>query len=214
MIALEPLNRNESLRYMGGAGVKLNDEMTRLMDDCEARLLRTARPKYLYKIIDLPCAELTPGEDIKRHLEGCSKAALICATLGAEVDKLIRVSQISDMACAVVLDSMASVAIEQVCRKVDALIAESLPEKILTFRYSPGYGDYPIELQKTFLTLLDAPRKIGLSVSESCLLIPAKSVTAIAGISDKPVEKKRRGCAVCSLRETCRYRRNGDHCGF
>ena len=53
MIALEPLNRNESLRYMGGAGVKLNDEMTRLMDDCEARLLRTARPKYLYKIIDL-----------------------------------------------------------------------------------------------------------------------------------------------------------------
>ena len=118
------------------------------------------------------------------------------------------------MACAVVLDSMASVAIEQVCRKVDALIAESLPEKFLTFRYSPGYGDYPIELQKTFLTLLDAPRKIGLSVSESCLLIPAKSVTAIAGISDKPIEKKRRGCAVCSLRETCRYRRNGDHCGF
>ena len=154
------------------------------------------------------------GCDIKKHLEGCSKAALICATLGAEADKLIRVAQISDMASAVVLDSMASVAIEQVCRQVDGLIAELFPESYLTFRFSPGYGDYPIELQKTFLLILDAPRKIGLSASENSLLIPSKSVTAIAGISDKPIEKKRRGCAVCSLRETCRYRRNGDHCGY
>ena len=214
MIKLESLNRREAVRYMGGAGVEMNPAMERLMDDCEARLIQTVRPKYLYKIIDLPNGELTLGCDIKKHLEGCSKAALICATLGAEADKLIRVAQISDMASAVVLDSMASVAIEQVCRQVDGLIAELFPESYLTFRFSPGYGDYPIELQKTFLLILDAPRKIGLSASENSLLIPSKSVTAIAVISYKPKEKKRRGCAVCSLRETCRYRRNGDHCGY
>ena len=139
---------------------------------------------------------------------------LLCATLGAEVDRLIRVAQIRDMAKAVVLDSMASVAIEQVCQQADEIIAAQLPGCYLTFRYSPGYGDYPVELQKTFLTLLDAPRKIGLSVSDSCLLIPAKSVTAIAGISDLPIPQKKRGCAVCNLRETCQYRRNGEHCGF
>ena len=214
MIKLKSLNRREAVRYMGGAGVEMNPAMEQLMDDCEARLLQAVRPKYLYKIIDLPNDELLVGGDIKKHLEGCSKAALICATLGAEADKLIRVAQISDMASAVVLDSMASAAIEQVCRQVDALIAGLFPQSFLTFRFSPGYGDYPIELQKTFLRILDAPRKIGLSASESCLLIPAKSVTAIAGISDKPIEKKRRGCAVCNLRETCRYRKNGDHCGY
>ena len=46
------------------------------------------------------------------------------------------------------------------------------------------------------------------------LLIPAKSVTAIAGVSDAPIPQKKRGCAVCNLRETCQYRRNGEHCGF
>ena len=214
MIALKPLDRREVLRYLGGAKTAPNEQMNALMDSCEAELLRTARPKYLYQIIDLPCEELTVGNDIRRHLSGCSRAALLCATLGAEVDRLIRVAQVSDMARAVVLDSMASAAIEQVCAQADALIAAQFPKCFLTFRFSPGYGDYPIGLQKNFLRLLDAPRKIGLSVSESCLLVPAKSVTAIAGLSDRPVEQRRRGCAVCSLRKTCQYRKNGEHCGF
>lgn len=214
MMTLQKLNRREALRYLGGAGVQRNEVIERMMDDAEQELFRAAHPKFLYKIISLPDVELTVGEDIKRHLEGCNRAALLCATLGSEVDRLIRVAQIQDMAKAVVLDSMASVAIEQVCCQADELIAEQLPGCFLTFRFSPGYGDYPIELQKTFLTRLDAPRKIGLSASESYLLIPAKSVTAIAGISENPIPQKKRGCAVCNLRETCQYRRNGEHCGF
>ena len=139
---------------------------------------------------------------------------MICATLGAEVDRMIRVSQISDMPRAVVLDSFSSVAVEQVCQRVDALLAEKYPEYYFTFRYSPGYGDYPIELQKEFLSLLDAPRKIGLSANENYLLIPSKSVTAIAGMSHNPIKRKKRGCAVCDMRDRCKYRRNGEHCGF
>lgn len=214
MIALEKLNRREAVRYMGGARVEMNEKMESLLNICEAQLLKAARPKVLYKIIELPYEELLVGEDIRRHLEGCPRAAIMCATLGAEVDRLIRVAQVRDMAQAVALDALASTAIEQVCRQADEQLAEENGGWYLTFRFSPGYGDYPITLQKTFLRLLDAPRKIGLSVSESCLLVPAKSVTAIAGLSKTPVAKVRRGCAVCSLRETCKYRKNGDHCGF
>ena len=118
------------------------------------------------------------------------------------------------MAQAVVLDAMASTAIEQVCAQVDEIIAAQNPERFMTFRFSPGYGDYPISLQRDFLRLLDAPRKIGLSLSESCLLVPAKSVTAVAGLSASPVPRRKRGCAVCNLKMTCQYRRNGEHCGF
>lgn len=214
MITLDRINRREAVRYMGGAGVEMNAGMERLMDGCEQELLRAVQPKYLYQIVDLPQETLMAGEDIRRHLQGCRQAVLFCATLGAAVDRLLRVAQVRDMAKAVVLDSMASAAIEQVCRQADERIAAQLPGQYLTFRFSPGYGDYPIELQKTFLRLLDAPRKIGLTVSDSCLLIPAKSVTAVAGISDAPVERQRRGCAVCNLRDTCQYRKNGDHCGF
>ena len=214
MITLQSLNKAEAVRYLGGAGVAPNDAMNALLDDCERELLSVIDAKYLYRVIDLPCGELTQGQDIKKHLAGCQRAAVLCATLGAGVDRLLRVSQIADMSRAVVLNSLAAAAIEQVCDEAERLIAERVSEPYFTFRFSPGYGDYPIGLQKTFLRLLDAPRKIGLSVSESCLLVPAKSVTAIAGLSDRPVEQRRRGCAVCSLRKTCQYRKNGEHCGF
>ncbi|MBQ5686801.1 MAG: hypothetical protein IIV23_03795 [Ruminococcus sp.] len=214
MITLTPLNRREAVRYLGGAGVQMNAEMERLMDVCEAQLLGAAQPKFVWKRIDWPCEALTAGEDIERHLSGCTQAVLLGATLGAAVDRLIRVAQIRDMAQAVVLDSMASVAVEQVCTQADALLARQFPDMYMTFRFSPGYGDYPITLQADFLRLLDAPRKIGLTATEHYLLTPAKSVTAIAGLSPEPIEKQRRGCAVCSLRNTCQYRKNGEHCGF
>lgn len=138
---------------------------------------------------------------------------MMCATIGSEIDKLIRISQISDMAMAVVLDSFASVAVEQVCQKVDEILAEKYSGKYMTFRFSPGYGDYPIEMQKEYLRILDAPRKIGLTTGDSCLLVPSKSVTAILGISDNPIERRKRGCAICSMKGKCRFRRNGEHCG-
>lgn len=214
MITLEKLNRKEAVRYLGGAGIQLNYRMDKLMDECEKDILEKANPKFLYIEKELPCDAIIKGEDIKNHLSGCSKAVLMCATLGTEVDKLIRINQISDMAKAVVLDSFASVAVEQVCNKVDELLAQKYSGLNLTFRFSPGYGDYPIELQKDFLQLLDAPRKIGLTTNDNFLLMPTKSVTAVLGISEQPIERKKRGCAICNMRDKCKFRRNGEHCGF
>ena len=213
MITLTNLNRDEAKRYLGGADIVPDDKMLSLFDNCEKEVITRAKPKYLYKIIDLPDDELIIGEDIRAHLAGCEKAAVICATLGADIDKMLRISQISDMPRAVVLDSFASTAVEQVCREVDKILAEKNPEYYFTFRFSPGYGDYPIELQRSILDMLDAPRKIGLSLNESYLLIPSKSVTAIAGMSKKPIERKKRGCAVCDMRDRCKYRKSGEHCG-
>lgn len=214
MIKLEKLNRNEAIRYLGGTGIQINEQMQRLMDDCEREVIEKAVPKYLYIELDLPCDAVMGGKDIANHLEGCEKAILMCATLGAEIDRLIRISQISDMARAVMLDSFASVAVEQVCNRVDEIITEKYDGYNMTFRFSPGYGDYPLSLQQDFLRMLDAPRKIGLTTNDNFLLMPSKSVTAVAGLSKNPIERKKRGCAICNMRGNCRYRRNGEHCGF
>lgn len=214
MITLEKLNRSEAIRYLGGAGIQMNDQMEVLMDECEKMVLEKAAPKFLYIELDLPCDTIMGGKDIANHLDGCEKAILMCATLGAEIDKLIRISQISDMAKAVVLDSFASVAVEQVCNKVDEIIAEKYDGYYMTFRFSPGYGDYPISLQQDFLRMLDAPRKIGLTTNENFLLMPTKSVTAVMGLSKNPIERKKRGCAICNMRGKCRFRKNGEHCGL
>ena len=213
MRELEELNRNEAVRYLGGAGIRLNYRMDVLMDECEKAVLEKASPKYLYVEKDLPCPQIMGGKDIESHLNGCEKAIVMCATVGSEVDKLIRISQISDMARAVVMDSLASVAVEQVCNAFDKIIAEKYSAYNMTFRFSPGYGDYPIELQKIILQMLDAPKKIGLCTNDNFLLTPTKSVTAVLGLSKNPIERKKRGCAICNMRETCKFRRKGLHCG-
>lgn len=213
MIELEKLNRNEAVRYLGGAGIRLNYRMDVLMDECEKAVLEKALPKYLYVEKDLPCPQIMGGKDIESHLNGCEKAIVMCATVGSGVDKLIRISQISDMARAVVMDSLASVAVEQVCNAFDKIIAEKYSDYNMTFRFSPGYGDYPIELQKIILQMLDAPKKIGLCTNDNFLLTPTKSVTAVLGLSKNPIERKKRGCAICNMRETCKFRRKGLHCG-
>ena len=213
MIELEKLNRNEAVRYLGGVGIRLNYRMDVLMDECEKAVLEKASPKYLYVEKNLPCPQIMGGKDIESHLNGCEKAIVMCATVGSEVDKLIRISQISDMARAVVMDSLASVAVEQVCNAFDKIIAEKDSDYNMTFRFSPGYGDYPIELQKIILQMLDAPKKIGLCTNDNFLLTPTKSVTAVLGLSKNPIERKKRGCAICNMRETCKFRRKGLHCG-
>ena len=213
MIELEKLNRNEAVRYLGGAGIRLNYRMDVLMDECEKAVLEKASPKYLYVEKDLPCPQIMGGKDIESHLNGCEKAIVMCATVGSEVDKLIRISQISDMARAVVMDSLASVAVEQVCNAFDKIIAEKYSDYNMTFRFSPGYGDYPIELQKIILQMLAAPKQIGLCTNDNFLLTPTKSVTAVLGLSKNPIERKKRGCAICNMRETCKFRRKGLHCG-
>lgn len=213
MIEFEKLNRNEAVRYLGGAGIRLNYRMDVLMDECEKAVLEKASPKYLYVEKDLPCPQIMGGKDIESHLNGCEKAIVMCATVGSEVDKLIRISQISDMARAVVMDSLASVAVEQVCNAFDKIIAEKYSDYNMTFRFSPGYGDYPIELQKIILQMLDAPKKIGLCTNDNFLLTPTKSVTAVLGLSKNSIERKKRGCAICNMRDTCKFRRKGLHCG-
>ena len=50
-------------------------------------------------------------------------------------------------------------------------------------RFSPGYGDLSITIQKDFLQALNADKTVGLSLSEGNLMIPEKSVTAFIGVS-------------------------------
>ena len=152
--------------------------------------------------------------DILRHLEGCGSCVLLACTLGARVDAALRAAGASDMAYAVVLDALASVAVEQTADAAEQTLRNEEREEgqFLTGRFSPGYGDYPIAVQNDLLRLLDAPRKIGLCATPAHLLTPRKSVTAVLGVAGHPVTGRRAGCANCALRERCAYRKEGKTC--
>ena len=219
---LEKLNRAEAFRYMGHKGGEIPANIEALADECEQQLLKNIAPKFTWRVFDIENkpegVEIkgTPlvfkGSGVAAHLRTCEKCALLCATLGGGADSVIRSYEACAMEKAVVADCLASAAIEQVCDLAEREIREKLPGMYFTWRFSPGYGDFPLDVQADFIKTMDAQRRIGLSVSESLILIPRKSVTAVIGISERELPKVRRGCVSCNMRDRCEFRKSGKHC--
>ena len=232
---LTGINRKETLQYLGYLGSRIPEELEADITRCEQQILTTARPHAVWR-----CFELLPdgsfrgtafrpeGKNVPELLKECSGVILMAATLGSEAELLLRRSQIRNMSeaelllrrsqirnmgDAVILDAAASAAIENVCDNLCEDLAGEFAPKHLTDRFSPGYGDFPFSQQRDFFEVLDITRRIGVSLSASGLMLPQKSVTALIGVSDRPQPHRHRGCASCVLFETCRFRKEGTHCG-
>ena len=213
--ALSPLDLDEVLRYMGCPAEKADPETRTLVKTCAREMEAAARPRWTGRVLDITLEEdgvrlegglLLPGRDLRKHLEGCERAAVFCATLSAQADALIRRWESRDMLRALALDCCATAGVEQVCDQVEQEIESQFPGCSFPFRFSPGYGDFSIEHQRDFSRLLDTPRKIGLTVTESCLLAPIKSVTAVIGLSPEKQDCHRKGCEECGKTD-CNFRR-------
>ena len=221
-ITLNQLNIDEVLRYMGCHPDRADPATRALAEDCAAQVLQTVTPRWTWRVFDLTFETggvrmgglLLPGEDLRTHLKGCERAALFCATLGAGADALIRRAESGDMARALALDCAAAAAVEEVCDQIELELQALFPGCSFPFRYSPGYGDLPLTLQGDLLALLDALRRVGLTASASNILLPRKSVTAILGIAQSPIERKSRSCLGCPAHDGCQYRKSGGHCGI
>lgn len=217
---LTGIDRNEALRYLGYRGGALPDGAEAAVERCERLLMNVAKPRAVWRQFGLmPDGTLVgtgfrpAGEDIRAHLAGCDRVILMAATLGAEVEALLRRTQVTNLADAVTLDACASAAVENVCDNLCADIATELAPLYLTERFSPGYGDLPLSQQRELFCVLDVTRRIGVTLTDSGLMLPQKSVTAILGVSANPVSKRQGGCAACSMQETCVYRKEGKTCG-
>lgn len=203
------VDRRQWLRRLGVPG-EGDEKLEQSLAQAENLLLKNAQPQGIYRVLSLGDIALG-GNAIKKHLKGCRELAIMGVTIGAGVDRLIRQSQIRDMAEAVILDCGASVLTEQICDSFEARIREET-QGYLTGRYSPGYGDLPIETQDVLVRILDGPRKIGLTVNQNHIMIPKKSVTAILGIADHPVSGYLATCEECTLRDNCDLRKEGKNC--
>lgn len=217
---LTGINENEALLYLGYRGGEIPPEIRRDIARCQDLLLKTARPRIVWRQFDLlPDGTLSGtgfrpgGNDVKALLRDCRQVVLMGATLGTEVEALLMRTQIQNMADAVILDCCASSAIENVCDNFCADLQAELAPAYLTDRFSPGYGDLPFSQQPDFCRILDMSRRIGVSLSPGGLMIPQKSVTALIGIADKPQKMRFRGCAYCNMFESCTFRKEGRTCG-
>ena len=188
------LNEKEALRYLGFRGKPADADTDEMIREIGGEMLRTLMPKCVYKRYDIKVLENAVELDgwriesikLSRHLRGCKAAYLFAATLGLQADMMIRRLSALNMARGTVAHSVAA-------------------GLFLKPRYSPGYGDFALESQKEIFARLECAKRIGLTLTDTMLMVPFKSVTAVIGVTDAPTctYVKCRGCANtdCEFRE-------------
>ena len=205
---------------------KMKNALERLeeqMDEAEVLLRNAAAPAFTYARADAGALPVR-GESLRKHLEGCGQMVVMAVTLGHEIDRLITRTQGSRIALGVVIDSGASVMAEMAANIAEKLIRSEIARGaadqtqeaaplFLTERFSPGYGDSPLEMQQQVLDLLGAQDKLGITLSKGYMMSPSKSITAIMGLADHPVTGRLATCEECVLREKCQLRKEGKRCG-
>lgn len=185
-----PLNRKEILRYAGArtstpeTDALLASCLDELADGLSYGLCYREFPIALQNgTLDLTFAR-TDSVDLQKTLDGCDSIILFAATVGHDIDrKIAKYSRLSP-AKALLFQSIGAAAIEALCDRFNLDMKEEKAklQRALTPRFSPGYGDLPLALQKDIFAALDCGRKIGLTLTDSLLISPTKSVTAIIGI--------------------------------
>ena len=134
-------------------------------------------------LLDLGFAR-TDSQALRKSLQGCDAVFLFAVTVGLELDRLIARCRHISPVYTLLLQALGAERAESACDALEQRLAAALePGEILRPRFSPGYGDLPLSLQKDVFRALDCERRLGLTLTDSLLMVPSKSVTAIAGIA-------------------------------
>ena len=197
---MTPLARDysEIARYLGYQKITVPDEqVSALIKAAADEMLEIIQPQSVYEDFDLSVEydeEKRLGsvvfsdvkiesKDLARNLRECSKVVLFAATLGAQCDQLIRRAQVKDQVKAAVFQATGAMYIEKCVDLLNEKIKEEAAAlgKSTRPRFSPGYGDLSLEVQKSFFRLLPCQR-IGLTLMDTLIMSPEKSVTAFVGL--------------------------------
>lgn len=185
------INKKEIMRYMSSQGG--GDEILGLVDECLAEVREMLQYKVCYailtaetdsNIISLSCGQIT-SRNLAKNLSDCDKAIIFAATIGIGIDRLISKYSRLSPAKALCLQAIGAERVEALCNDFCEKMKSEFQGKgeSLRPRFSPGYGDLPLETQKMIFSLLDCPKRIGVTLGDTLLMSPSKSVTAFIGIT-------------------------------
>lgn len=143
------------------------------------------------------------------NLRGCDSVYLMASTLGIGPDRLIARASVNRMSRAVIYQAAAAAMIEAWSDEVNSRIIQEAAKEGLFCRprFSPGYGDFSLAYQSDFARILRIQKEIGVSLTESMLMMPSKSVTAVIGLSRRDEKCVLHGCEVCSKANGCAFSR-------
>lgn len=188
-----PFDEREIARY---SGISHTDEQSQeLIRQCILKCREDISYKVCYaeygikrigETVDLGFTVLQASE-LGGRLDNCQGAILFVATVGHKLDRIISRYSRTSAARAVILQAIGAERTEALCD----LFCRDMENEYrsrgysLTHRFSPGYGSLPLSMQEEIFAALKPEVKIGVSLTDSLLMSPTKSVSAIIGIKDK-----------------------------
>ncbi|MBQ9114651.1 MAG: Vitamin B12 dependent methionine synthase activation subunit [Clostridia bacterium] len=209
-----PWNERELRRY---ANLKAPTvELEELLQKCKEEALEGISYKVCYlelpvvvesEQVDLSFTKIH-SKDLAKNLADCHSVVVFGVTIGVEMDRLINRATILSPAKGILMHAVGVERIESLCDVFCQEIALSKRKcgMVTRPRFSPGYGDLDISIQKDIIDVLGASKSIGLALNESMLLSPSKSVTALIGISSTNGDEHKKSCDTCG-RVDCEFRR-------
>jgi hypothetical protein len=209
-------DEREILRYLGHRGQEVPENVEQLIRTCEQDLERVAVPKSYWREYPLTIREQeldmtvmkTQSRNLRKNLQDCQSVLLFAATLGSGVDLLLQRYGRFQVSRCVVLQAAAASMLETYCNQQNEKLKQEYLERGLYLRprFSPGSGDFPLECQTALAGALELNKRIGITLTDSLLMAPSKSVTAVIGISNIPRTCTVHGCEACAKTD-CAYRR-------
>lgn len=184
----------EVIRYMR-AGKDIAGELDRIIDTSIDKVYKSITPRvcYVYLPLEIESENVILGKilfkssSLAKRLEGCHRACVFAATVGTDVDRVIRASGAISSVLGLAADAAGTAAVEELCDELCRRLEEKSNDagECTISRFSAGYGDLSIEYQKDIVNLLETKKHIGVSLSMGGMMTPTKTVTAIVGIKNK-----------------------------
>ena len=211
------IDEKEILRYLGYGRKEADVQVMQSIQFAIEKLQQAAQPRWLYQIfplqlesedqINFSCFKAY-SKNLGKNLKGCERVILFAATLGIQVDLLIERYVKLQISQGVIMQAAAAAMIEQFCDECQEELRQKMESEgwYLRPRFSPGYGDFSLNHQTEIISVLQCPKKIGLTLTDSLLMAPAKSVTAVIGLSRIKQPCHRHGWEVCEKKD-CVFRR-------
>lgn len=215
------VNIREIYRYLGYGAKVPDDSVDTMIQEVLASLLKVIQPRNIYKIYACSASETVvvlkgirrtlafESRNLAANLAQCGRVILIAATLGLEADKLLQKYEILNMTKATITQACGAACIEAYCNILQEQICAETSTDERTYylkpRFSPGYGDLPLHCQKVIFEELECTKRIGLTLTDSLLMYPTKSVTALIGLTTNPQSCHIGKCKDCENTE-CEFR--------
>ena len=182
-----PFNKKEILRYADCK--EITPEIEKLLNECIEEATQSLSYKVCYCVLPVKITGKTidfgafnvNSEKLKINLKNCEKAIVFGATLGTDIDRIIMKYGKLSPTKALFFQAIGATMIEALCDKFCDDIKKELNINLKP-RFSPGYGDLDLSCQKNIFKLLNCSKNIGLTLNDSLLMSPTKSVTAFVGI--------------------------------